>query len=71
MQICAWFQDGKDVVRYYERSDYPATSRTDINVEGVPQIVKSLSLIIRNTAEELNVNKQTVRLILTKDLNMN
>ena len=54
-----------------ERSGWPATSRTEENIAKVHQIVReNRRLTVRCIAEQVNINKETVRKILTKDLDM-
>jgi hypothetical protein len=51
------------------RSGQPTTHRTDASVDRVRTLVRSdQRLGVRLIAEELNMNRQTVRQILTEDL---
>jgi hypothetical protein len=53
------------------RSGRPKTHRTDANVNRVRTLVHSdRRLGVRLIAEELNMNRDTVRQILTEDLGM-
>jgi Mn-dependent DtxR family transcriptional regulator len=54
-----------------ERTGRPVTMKTDENVDKVRTLVRNDShLSIRMIAEELNVDKETVRQILTESLKM-
>jgi histone-lysine N-methyltransferase SETMAR len=54
-----------------ERTGRPKTHRTDENVEEVWKLVHSdRRLSVRMMAEELNLDRETVRKILTEDLGM-
>ena len=49
----------------------PATSRTEENIAKVHQIVRENRwLTIRSIAEQVNIERETVRKILTEDLDM-
>jgi hypothetical protein len=51
--------------------DSQQTSRTEENIAEVHQIVcENRWLTVRNTAVQGNINKETVRKILTEDLDM-
>ena len=53
------------------RSGQPKTQRTDANVDRVRTLVRSdLRLGVRVIAEELNMNRETVRHIVNEDLGM-
>ena len=53
------------------RSGQPKTQRTDANVDRVRTLVRSdPRLGVRVIAEELNMNKETVRQIVKEDLGM-
>jgi AraC-like DNA-binding protein len=53
------------------RSGQPKTQRTDENVDRVRTLVRSdRRLGVKSTAEELNMNRKTVRQIITDDLGM-
>jgi hypothetical protein len=53
------------------RSWQPKTHRTDANVDRVRTLVRSdQRLGVRLIAEELNMNRETVRQFLTEDLGM-
>jgi len=65
------FSEGREDVEDNERSGRPVTIKTDENVERVRALVRTdRRLSIRKIAEMLNMNKETVRRILTSDLNM-
>jgi len=54
-----------------ERSECPATSRTEEKIAKVLQIVReNRRLTVRSIAEQVNIDRETVRKILTEDLNM-
>jgi hypothetical protein len=56
--------EGKEHVEDEERTGRPETMKTDENVEKVRTLVRTdRHLDIRMTAEELNMNKETVRQI--------
>jgi predicted transcriptional regulator len=53
------------------RSGRPATSRTEENIAKVRQIVsENRWLTVKSTAEQVNIDRETVRKILTEDLDM-
>ena len=53
------------------RSGQPKTQRTDANVDRVRTLVRSdRRLGVRIIAEELNINRETVRQIVNEDLGM-
>jgi len=65
------FSEGRESVTDEERSGRPATSRTEENIAKVRQIVReNLRLTVRSKAEQVNIDRETVRKILTEDLNM-
>jgi len=65
------FSEGRESVAEEERSGRPATSRTEENIENVRQIVReNCRLTVRSTAEQVNIDRETVRKILTEDLDM-
>ncbi|XP_036114141.1 protein GVQW3 [Molossus molossus] len=65
------FKEGREDVRDDARSGRPVTHRTDENIQKVKDLVCSnRQLTVRMMAEELNLNKETVRLILKENLNM-
>ena len=54
-----------------KRSGRPATSRTEENIPKVRQIVhENHWLTVRSIAEQVNIDRETVRKILTEDLDM-
>ena len=62
---------GKKSVTDEERSGRPATSRTEENIAKVRQIVReNRRLTVRSIAEQVNIYRETVRKILTEDLDM-
>jgi hypothetical protein len=74
MKKTAWvthFSEGWASVTDEERSGQPTTSRTEENIAKVRQIVREYShLTVRSTAEQVNIDTETVRNILTADLDM-
>jgi len=66
-----YFSDGRESVTDVERSGRPATSRTEENISKICQIVhENRQLTVRSIAEQVNINRETVRKILTEDLDM-
>ena len=54
-----------------KRSGRPATSRTEVNTAKARQIVReNRRLMVRSIAEQVNINRETVRKILTEDHDM-
>jgi len=72
--VCKWvkrFSEGRENVTDEERSGRPATSRTEENNGKVCQIVReNCWLTVRTIAEQVNMDRETVRKILTEDLDM-
>jgi len=65
------FSEGRESVTDEERSGRSATSRTEDNIEKVYQIVReNRRLTVRSIAEQVNIDRETVRKILTEDLDM-
>jgi len=65
------FSEGRESVTDEERSGWPATSRTEENIAKVRQIVhENRRLTIRSIAEQVNINRERVRKILTDDLDV-
>jgi len=65
------FSEGREIVTDEKRSGRPATSRTEENISKVRQIVReNRRLTVRSIAQHVNINKETVRKILTEDLDM-
>ena len=65
------FKEGREDVQDDPRSGQPETQRTDANVDRVRTLVRSdRGLGVRATAEELNMNRETVRQIVQEDLGM-
>jgi len=56
------FSEGRESVTDEERSGRPATSRTKENIAKVRQIMrKNLQLTARSIAEQVNIDRETVR----------
>jgi len=65
------FSEGIESVTDEESSGRPGTSRTEENIAKVRQILReNRRLTVRNLAEEVNVDRESVRKILTEDLDM-
>jgi hypothetical protein len=62
------FKEGREGVQDDPRSGQPQTQRTDENVDRVRTLVRSdRRLGVRVIAEELNMNRETVRQIVKED----
>jgi len=65
------FSEGRESVTDEERSGRPATSRNEENIGKVHQIVReNRRLTVRSIAEQVDIDRKTVRKILTEDLDM-
>ena len=65
------FSEGRGSVTEEERSGRPATSRTEENIVNVLQILsENRRLTVRSIAERVNIDRETVKKILTEDLDM-
>jgi len=65
------FSEGRESVTDEERSGRPATRRTEENIAKVRQILReNRRLTVRSVAERGNIDRETVRKILTEDLDM-
>jgi len=65
------FSEGRGSVTDEERSRRPVTSRTEENIAKVRQIVReNRRLTVRSIAEQVNIDRETVRQILTEHLDM-
>jgi hypothetical protein len=63
------FRDGRELVEDDETSGRPKSSRTDVNIAAVADLVKNDRLIASRTiAESLNIPKTVILLILKVDL---
>jgi len=63
------FSEGRESVTDKERSGQPATSRTEGNIAKVRQIVReNHRLTVRSITQQVNIDRETVRKILTEDL---
>ena len=64
------FSEGRECVTE-ERSGQPATSRTEEYIAKIRQIVgENRWLTVRSIAEQVDIDRETVRKILTEDLDM-
>ena len=72
--VCKWvkrFSEGRESVTDEERPGRPTTSTTEENISEVRQIVlENRRLTVRSIKEEKNIDRETVRKILTADLDM-
>jgi len=72
--VCKWvkyFSEGRKSVSDEERSGQPATSRTEENIAKINQIVReNRRLTVRSIAEQVSIDRKTVRKILTEDHDM-
>jgi len=65
------FSEGRESVTDEERPGRPATSRTEENTAKIRQIVRENRLLtVRSIAEQGNIDRETVREILTEDLDL-
>jgi len=65
------FSEGRDSVTDEESSGRPATSRTEENIAKVRHVFReNCRLTVRSIAEQVNIDRETVRKILTEDLDM-
>jgi len=65
------FSERRESVTDEERSGRPATSRTEENIANVRQVVgENRQLTVRSIAEQVNIDRETVKEILTEDLDM-
>ena len=65
------FAEGRGSVTDEEGSGWPATSRTEENIVKIRQIVReNRRLTVRNIAEQVNIDRERVRKVLTENLDM-
>jgi len=65
------FSEGRESVTDEERSGQPATSKTEEKIAKIHQIVReNCRLTVKSMAEEVNIDRKTVRKFLTEDLDM-
>ena len=65
------FSEGRESVTDKQSSGSPATSRTEENIAKVRQNVReNRRLTVRSIAEQVKIDRETVRKILTEDLDM-
>ena len=63
-----WFGEGREDVQDDQRSGQPKTQKTYANVDGVQTLLRSDRRVsVRVIAEELNMNRETVRQIVKED----
>jgi hypothetical protein len=64
-------KEGRKDVQDDPGSGQPKTQRTDANMNGIRTLTRSdRRLGVRLIAEEINMNRETVRQIITEDLGM-
>jgi len=65
------FSEGREIVTDEQRSGRPATSGTEENIANIRQILReNRRLTVRSIAEQVNIDRETVRKFLTEDLDM-
>jgi len=65
------FSEGRESVTDKERSGRPAKSRTEESIAKVRQIVReNRRLTVGSIAEQVNIDRETVRKILTEDFDV-
>lgn len=65
------FQDGREDVEDDARPGRPSTSKTDKNIEKIANLIRTdAGLSVRAIAENVQIDKETVRQILQHNLNM-
>jgi len=65
------FSEGRESITDEERKRRSATSRTEENIAKVRQILReNRRLTVRSIAEQVNIYRETVRKIVTEDLDM-
>jgi len=65
------FSEGREGVTDEERSGRPATSRSEENIAKIRQILReNRRLAVRSIAEQVNIDRETVRKILTEGLDL-
>jgi len=65
------FSVGREIVTDEERSGRPATSRTEEKITKIRQILpENRWLTVRSIAEQVNIDRETVRKILAEDLEL-
>jgi len=65
------FSERRESITAKERSRRPATSITEEKITKIRQILReNLRLTIRSIAEQVYIDRETVRKILTEDLDM-
>ena len=65
------FSEGTESVTNEERSGWPTTSRIEENIAKVHQTVReNCRLTVRSIAQQVNIDRETVRKIFTEDLDM-
>lgn len=65
------FQDGREDVEDDARPGRPSTSKTDENIEKIANLIRTdAGLSVRAIAENVQIDKETVRQILQHNLNM-
>ena len=63
------FSEGRESITDEERSGWPATSRAEANIAKIRQIFReNRRLTVTSIAEQANIDRETVRKVLTEDL---
>ena len=73
-QVSCWhkmFSEGRTLVEDEQRSGRPSAAQTGDNTAHVRELVRfDRRLTVRMTADEVNMNRENVRLILTEELGL-
>jgi len=65
------FSEGRESLKYDNRPDRPRTVVTDDNTEKMRDVIrKDRKLGVRAVAEKVNLDRESIRQILRKELNM-
>ena len=65
------FSEGRESLKYDNRPDHPRTVVTDDNTEKMRDVIrKDRKLGVRAVAEKVNLDRESIRQILRKELNM-
>ena len=65
------FSEGRNLVEDKQRSRRPSAKRTSYNTAWVRELVRSdRRLTVKTVADEMNMNRETVRLIMTEEVGL-
>jgi len=64
------FSEGRTLVEDEQRSGRPSATRTGDNTAWIRELRSDRRLTVKMIAEENNMNRETVRLIVTEELGM-